>query len=99
MRRRIRAEANGPAGGTRSWGRGLFNSIEKRSQSEFTSRGLGAIVLAQCADGFRVIARKDGAHVRLYSRPGNDLTSRFPLIVEAVGTTALALRCGQSILR
>src|SRR5262245_45717480 len=30
-------------------------------------------------DGFRVIARKDGNHVRLYSRPGNDLTYRFPL--------------------
>src|SRR5256886_12878514 len=25
-------------------------------------------------DGFRVIARKNGAQVRLYSRPGNDLT-------------------------
>jgi ATP-dependent DNA ligase len=25
-------------------------------------------------DGFRVIARKDGARVWLYSRPGNDLT-------------------------
>jgi hypothetical protein len=24
-------------------------------------------------DGFRVIARKKGAQVRLYSRPGNDL--------------------------
>jgi bifunctional non-homologous end joining protein LigD len=35
-------------------------------------------------DGFRVIARKDSNHVRLYSRPGNDLTWRFPLIVEAV---------------
>jgi bifunctional non-homologous end joining protein LigD len=35
-------------------------------------------------DGFRVIARKDGASVRLYSRPGNDLTHRFPLIVEAL---------------
>jgi bifunctional non-homologous end joining protein LigD len=33
-------------------------------------------------DGFRVIARKDGERVRLYSRPGNDLTYRFPLIVE-----------------
>ena len=30
-------------------------------------------------DGFRVIAR-----VRLYSRPGNDLTDRFSLIVEAL---------------
>jgi bifunctional non-homologous end joining protein LigD len=35
-------------------------------------------------DGFRVIARKDGPRVRLYSRPGNDLTDRFPLIVEAL---------------
>jgi len=27
-------------------------------------------------DGFRVIARKDGDRVRLYSRPGNDMTRR-----------------------
>ena len=32
-------------------------------------------------DGFRIIARKSGAQVRLYSRPGNGLTDRFPLIV------------------
>jgi hypothetical protein len=25
----------------------------------------------------------DGSRVKLYSRPGNDLTDRFPLIVEA----------------
>ena len=35
-------------------------------------------------DGFRIIARKNGAQVRLYSRPGNDLTHRFPLIVETL---------------
>jgi bifunctional non-homologous end joining protein LigD len=35
-------------------------------------------------DGFRVIVRKDGRRVRLYSRPGNDLTDRFSLIVEAL---------------
>ena len=35
-------------------------------------------------DGFRVIARKKGAQVGLYSRPGNDLTYRFPLIVETL---------------
>jgi bifunctional non-homologous end joining protein LigD len=35
-------------------------------------------------DGFRVIARREGPRVRLYSRPGNDLTRRFPLIVEAL---------------
>jgi ATP dependent DNA ligase domain len=33
---------------------------------------------------FPLIARKDRARVRLYSRPGNDLTDRFPLIVEAL---------------
>jgi bifunctional non-homologous end joining protein LigD len=31
-------------------------------------------------DGFRVIARKNGAQVRLYSRPGNELTYRFRLL-------------------
>jgi bifunctional non-homologous end joining protein LigD len=29
-------------------------------------------------------ARKETGRVRLYSRPGNDLTYRFPLIVEAL---------------
>jgi hypothetical protein len=42
-------------------------------------------------DGFRVIARKDGPRVKLYSRPGNDLTDRFPLIVEGPGASALAV--------
>ena len=37
-------------------------------------------------DGFRVIARKNGARVKLYSRPGNDLTKRFPLIVDALAS-------------
>lgn len=35
-------------------------------------------------DGFRVIARKNGERVRLYSRPGNDLTQRFPLLADAL---------------
>jgi bifunctional non-homologous end joining protein LigD len=35
-------------------------------------------------DGFRVIARKDDKRLRLYSRAGNHLTERFPLIVEAI---------------
>jgi bifunctional non-homologous end joining protein LigD len=35
-------------------------------------------------DGFRVIARKVGTLVQLYSRSGNELTKRFPLIVEAM---------------
>jgi len=39
-------------------------------------------------DGFRVIARKEDKQVRLYGRMGNDLTDRFPLIVEAVAYLA-----------
>ena len=35
-------------------------------------------------DGFRIIARKEGQRLRLYSRPGDDLTHRFPLIVDAL---------------
>jgi bifunctional non-homologous end joining protein LigD len=39
-------------------------------------------------DGFRIIARKTGAQVRLYSRPGNDFTRRFPLIVDTLSFKA-----------
>src|SRR5260221_3202891 len=35
-------------------------------------------------DACRIIARKDGARVRLYSSPGNDMTRRFPLIAAAL---------------
>src|SRR5262249_24164647 len=35
-------------------------------------------------DGSRIIARKRDNQVRLYSRPGNDLTYRFPLIVDTL---------------
>ncbi len=45
-------------------------------------------------DGVRCIARKNGARVRLYSRPGNDLTYRFSLIVDAL----VRLRCRSCIL-
>jgi bifunctional non-homologous end joining protein LigD len=37
-------------------------------------------------DGLRMIARKDGATIRLYGRTGNDLTQRFPLIVDALAS-------------
>jgi bifunctional non-homologous end joining protein LigD len=35
-------------------------------------------------DGFRIIARRDGAGVRLITQHGNDFTHRFPLAIEAV---------------
>jgi bifunctional non-homologous end joining protein LigD len=36
-------------------------------------------------DGFRVMARRDSAGVRLITRAGNDFSSRFPFITMAVG--------------
>jgi bifunctional non-homologous end joining protein LigD len=41
-------------------------------------------------DGFRLIARRDAAGVRLITRKGNDFTKRFPLIAMAV--TGLPVR-------
>jgi bifunctional non-homologous end joining protein LigD len=35
-------------------------------------------------DGFRIMARRDGNGVRLYTRNGYDFAARFPQIVEAV---------------
>jgi bifunctional non-homologous end joining protein LigD len=35
-------------------------------------------------DGFRILARRDGAGVQLFTRNGNDFTARFPLAVDAV---------------
>jgi ATP-dependent DNA ligase len=35
-------------------------------------------------DGFRIMARRDGAGVRLFSRNGHHFTSRFPLMAAAV---------------
>jgi ATP-dependent DNA ligase len=37
-------------------------------------------------DGFRIMARRGGAGVRLFSRNGHDFTSRFPLLAAAVTT-------------
>jgi ATP-dependent DNA ligase len=48
-------------------------------------------------DGFRIIARKDGDRVRLYSRPGNDMTRRFPLIAEALTACVRHYRWGSRV--
>jgi bifunctional non-homologous end joining protein LigD len=37
-------------------------------------------------DGFRIMARRDAAGVRLISRHGNDFTARFPLAAAAVAS-------------
>jgi bifunctional non-homologous end joining protein LigD len=36
-------------------------------------------------DGFRILARRDSAGVRLITRAGNDFSSRFPFIAMALG--------------
>ena len=48
-------------------------------------------------DGFRIIARKDGLRVRLYSRQGNDLTNRFPRIVEAMARLPSCTLDGEAV--
>jgi bifunctional non-homologous end joining protein LigD len=35
-------------------------------------------------DGFRIMARRAGGHIRLFTRNGYDFAGRFPKIVEAV---------------
>jgi bifunctional non-homologous end joining protein LigD len=52
-------------------------------------------------DGFRIMTRRDANGVRLISRNGNDLTSRFPLIATAVAALP-ARSClidGEAIVR
>ena len=56
-----------------------------RGPTKTSTPSSGALWLHEIKhDGFRVIARKDGPRVRLYSRPGNDLSRRFPSIVETL---------------
>ena len=60
-------------------------SLHRASQRMRLSPPSGKLWLHEIKhDGFRVIARKNDKRVRLFSRPGNDLTYRFPLIVEAL---------------
>jgi ATP-dependent DNA ligase len=41
-------------------------------------------------DGFRLIARRDPVGIRLITRKGNDWTTRYPLVAEAVNLTSLS---------
>ncbi|KHL70036.1 ATP-dependent DNA ligase [Pseudomonas flexibilis] len=45
-------------------------------------------------DGYRILARKQGRHVRLYTRNGHDWTERLPLQAKALAT----LYCGDAWL-
>lgn len=45
-------------------------------------------------DGYRILARKQGRHVRLYTRNGHDWTERLPLQAKALAT----LDCGDAWL-
>ena len=49
-------------------------------------------------DGFRIMARRDGAGVRLITRHGNDFTSRFPSVVAAVRGAAPVSEFGAALL-
>jgi bifunctional non-homologous end joining protein LigD len=44
-------------------------------------------------DGFRILARRDGAGVRLITRAGNDFSSRFPFIAMAVAKLPVRSSC------
>ena len=48
-------------------------------------------------DGFRIIARNDGSRVRLYTRSGDDLTQRYPLIVEAMARLPCCTIDGEAV--
>ena len=48
-------------------------------------------------DGFRIIARNNGRRVRLYSGSGDDLTPRYPLIVEAMARLPSCTIDGEAI--
>jgi bifunctional non-homologous end joining protein LigD len=48
-------------------------------------------------DGFRIIARNQSRGVRLYDRVGNDLSQRFPLIVEAMALLPSCTIDGEAI--
>ena len=63
----------------------LVNSIPVQAHAAI----LGTDCLHRDAGGNRaVVVQPAGASVRLCSRPGNDLTRRFPLIVETLAPLA-----------
>jgi hypothetical protein len=54
-------------------------SVSRRATLACTAASLE--MLREGDSAAKPVARKNDERVRLYSRPGNDLTDRFPLIV------------------
>ena len=50
-------------------------------------------------DGLRVLARNDGGRIRLYGLTGDDLTERFPLIVDAMARLPTCTIDGEAVVR
>jgi bifunctional non-homologous end joining protein LigD len=48
-------------------------------------------------DGVRIIARTDGSRVKLYGRLGDDLTARYPLIVETMARLPPCTMDGEAV--
>jgi ATP-dependent DNA ligase len=46
-------------------------------------------------DGFRILARRDAARVRLFTRNGYDFAARFPKIAATVESLPGALLCAR----
>jgi ATP-dependent DNA ligase len=61
---------------------GLEGIVSKRKDSRYRS-GLAASAIFVATHAIALYPTPP-ARVKLYSRPGNDLTYRFPLIVEAL---------------
>jgi bifunctional non-homologous end joining protein LigD len=70
----------------------LANRLAKSRPPPLKSlRGLGWIHEIK-HDGFRILARRDSAGVRLITRAGNDFSSRFPFIGMAVSKLPVSSR-------
>jgi ATP-dependent DNA ligase len=52
---------------------------------------VGSNWIHEIHDGCRIMARRDGAGVRLFTRNGHDFTARFPFAVAAVNGATGAL--------
>src|SRR6476646_1900825 len=76
-------------GGIRSYGAGVGNrpvtgARRRRAGGKDAAADRRRVAARDQTRRLLLIARKHGTRVKLYSRPGNDLTYRFTLIVESL---------------